>query len=93
MTYNQIQFSFQDCCGLNAPPQKNTKTETKKKFFFIKCEICTQLVKKGKSKFVPIHTMKVNEALVVQAHLILALDEGEWLTSRPGHFTARKECQ
>jgi len=37
--------------------------------------------------------MKANGALVVQAHLflILALDEGEWLTSRPGQFTARKE--
>jgi hypothetical protein len=58
---------------------KNTKTETKQNFLKIKCEICTQLVKKGKSKFVPIHNMKANGALVVQAHLflILALDEGE----------------
>jgi len=53
------------------------------------------LVKKGKSKFVPIHTMKANGALVVQAHLllILALDEGEWLTSCPGHKVKRKEPQ
>jgi len=51
--------------------------------------------KKGKSKFVPIHIMKANGAPVVQAHLflILALDEGEWLTSCPGHFMARKEPQ
>jgi len=39
--------------------------------------------------------MKANGALGVQAHLflILALDEGEWLISCPGHFTARKEPQ
>jgi len=39
--------------------------------------------------------MKANGALVVQAYLflILALDEGEWLTSCPGHFMARKEPQ
>jgi hypothetical protein len=87
-------FLFKTAVGSMHP--KNTKTETKQNIFFIKCEIWTQLVKKKcKSKFVPIHTMKANGALVVQAHLflILALDEDEWLTSRPGHFTARKEPQ
>jgi hypothetical protein len=75
--------------------QKNTKTENKQKNFYKVWNWHTFGKKEGKSKFVPIHTMKTNGALVVHAHLflILTLDKDERLTSCPGHFTARKEPQ
>jgi len=44
----------------------------------------------------PVHTLKAYVGgLEVQLHLSLtmALDRGEWLASRPGHFTPGKESQ
>jgi hypothetical protein len=47
-------------------------------------------------KNMPVHTLKAYVGgLEVQLHLSLtmALDRGEWLASRPGHFTPGKESQ
>jgi hypothetical protein len=51
---------------------KNTKTETKQKnVFYNVWNVHIVGKKKSKTKFVPVHTMKTNGALVVQAHLFL----------------------
>jgi len=46
-------------------------------------------------KVVPVHVMKAYGRVEAQLHSLLtsALDEGKWLSSRPGSFTSGKESR
>jgi hypothetical protein len=46
---------------------------------------------KVKAEVVPIHAMKANRGSKSIAPVILKLDGGAWLASRPDRFTSRKE--